>query len=92
MAEHDFIEIETVFFGRVRMTIDSIPLHWPPPEFIVFDGQFVREANKDDPKADLFQRHSMSNLTDKQMESCPNVARGAAYGYVMPLDVDFGRD
>lgn len=92
VAEHDFIEIQTVFFGKVRMQIENIGIDWPPPEFIVFDGEEVREAKPDDPKADLFQRHSMSSLTDKQMEGCSGVARGAAYGYVMPLDVDFGRD
>lgn len=92
MAEHDFIEVETVFFGKVRMTIDTLDIDWPPPEFIVFDGEDVREAKPDDPKSDLFQRHSMSSLTDEQMEKCPNVARGAAYGYVMPLDVDMGHD
>ena len=92
VAKHDFIELDTIFFGKVRLAIDKIGLDWPPPEFIVFDGQEVRKANKDDPKADLFQRYTMSNLTDKHMESCPDIARGAAYGYVVPLDVDMGFD
>lgn len=90
MAEHDFIQLDTMFFGKVRMQIEDIDIDWPPPEFIVFDGEEVREAKPDDPKQDLFQRYSMSKLTDEQMESCPNVARGAVYGYVQPLDEDVG--
>ncbi len=90
MAEHDFIQLDTMFFGKVRLMIDDISIDWPPPEFIVFDGEDVREAKPDDPKQDLFQRFSMSKLTDEQMESCPLVARGAAYAYVQPLDEDMG--
>jgi len=90
MAAHDFIQLDTMFFGRVRLMLDNLSLEWPPPEFIVFDGEDVREAKADDPPEDLFQRHSMSRLTDEQMEKLPNVARGAAYGYVKPLDEDMG--
>ncbi len=90
MAEHDFIQLDTVFFGRVRLTLDKLDLEWPPPEFLVFDGEHIREATAEDKPEDLLQRYTMSKLTDEQMESCPLVARGAAYAYVKPLDMDMG--
>ncbi len=89
--DYDFIQLDTVFHGRVRVMLKRCGLTWPPPEIIVYDTTgHLREATDDDDQAEMFQRNSMSRLTDEQAMKCPNVARGAAYSYVKPFDVDIG--
>lgn len=89
--DHDFMQIKTVFHGKVITTLKSQRLEWPPPELMVFSstGHFV-EATKESKRSEMFERYSMSSLTDDQAKKCPNVARGAAYRYVDPIDADVG--
>ena len=89
--EYDFIQLDTLFFGKVRITLKSCGMEWPPPEIIISDSTGnLYEAEEGDNRREMFQRYSMSALTDEQAEKCPNVARGAAYGYMEPHDVDMG--
>lgn len=84
MADHDHILLNMVNFGQTRVMIDELDsLDWPPPERIYMDGEthLLREARDGDETMFIFKRISMSQLTDEQMEKCPNVARGAEYVY-----------
>ena len=83
MADHDHILLNMVNFGKTRVMIEELELTWPPPERIYMDGEthLLREAAEGDEPDFIFKRISMSQLTDEQMEQCPNVARGAEYVY-----------
>jgi len=83
MAEHDHILLNMVNFGRQRIFLENLEFDWPPPERLYMDSASnkLREAGNDDDKDFVFKRISMSKLTDEQMDSCPNVARGAEYIY-----------
>ncbi len=88
--DNDFVQLETLFFGKVRISLSKAELEWPPPEFLVFDtNNHLRKATKDDKRADIFQRYTMSKLTEEQANS-PHLARGAVYRYVEPIDADIG--
>ena len=80
----DFIRLNLKYFGEINISVDKTEFSWPPPEFIVMDDDSndLREATKDDHRDIIFQRISMSQITDEQIEQCPNVARGANYKYV----------
>jgi len=89
--DYDFIQLDTVFFGTVRVRLKDHGLEWPPPEIIIYDSTGnLRKAEEGDGRTEMFERYSMSRLTDEQAEKCPNVARGAAYKYVEPLEADIG--
>lgn len=83
MAEHDHILLNMKFFGRPRLLIEDLEFDWPPPARLYMDGEthLLREAADGDEAEFIFKRISMSQLTDEQMERCPNVARGAEYIY-----------
>ncbi len=83
--QDDFIRLHMHFFGVVNLRLSALDLEWPPPEFITFDDGSVREANAKDPREFLFHRRNMSELTDEQIDACPNVVRGAEYFYVDSL-------
>ncbi len=84
--QDDFIKLESMFFGNVIIPLREVNLSWPPPEFLVMDGVgILREATKDDDKQHLLHRTQMSALTDEQIQSCPGIARGAEYKYVVDL-------
>jgi hypothetical protein len=88
MAEHDHILLNMVNFGKTRVFMEELEsLDWPPPERIYMDGEthLLREAAEGDEPEFIFKRISMSQLTDEQMEKCPNVARGAEYIYEQEL-------
>ena len=87
MAEHDHILLNMVNFGQTRVFIEELALEWPPPERIYMDGEthLLREARDGDEAMFIFKRISMSQLTDEQMEKCPNVARGAEYVYEVAM-------
>jgi len=88
--EHDFMQIETVFFGVVRTTLISQGLNWPPPEFMCFVNGHFRKAIAETDRSEIFERYSMSCLTDEQAKDAPNIARGATYRYVEPINADVG--
>lgn len=89
--DYDFIQLDTMTLGKLRILLKSCGLEWPPPEIIIYDTDGnLREAKEGDDREEMFQRYSMSALTDEQAEKCPNVARGAAYGYLDPLDAAVG--
>ena len=48
-------------------------------------NHLLREAREGDETMFIFKRISMSQLTDEQMEKCPNVARGAEYVYEVAM-------
>ena len=84
MADADHILLNMVNFGQTRVFMEELTeLDWPPPERIYMDGEthLLREARDGDEPEFIFKRISMSQLTDEQMEKCPNVARGAEYVY-----------
>lgn len=83
MAEHDHILLNMLNFGKTRVFMEELELSWPPPERIYMDGEthLLREARDGDEAMFIFKRISMSQLTDEQMEKCPDVARGAEYVY-----------
>lgn len=79
----DFILLHMEFMGSPRIPLADAGLVWPPPEFIVFDGEGLREATRNDARAELFHRERYSSLTDEQIERCEGrVMRGAEYRYV----------
>ncbi len=84
MADHDHILLNMMHFGRRRLFLEDLEaVEWPPPERLYMDDEtrLLREATDDDDATFVFRRISMSQLTDEQMEKCPNVARGAEYRY-----------
>jgi hypothetical protein len=52
--------------GTKRTTCKAIGIDWPPPEIINFAGFDM-------------QRHSMSNISDKQRAGMTHVCRAAVY-------------
>ena len=88
MAEHDHILLNMVHFGPQRIFLEDLNFDWPPPEriFMDDDDKELREAIEGDDAQAIFKRISMSQLTDEQMEKCPNVARGAEYIYEQEIN------
>lgn len=81
--ENDFILLHMEFCGSPRLPLQSLGLAWPPPEFIVFDGEKMRAAIKTDDRAEVFHRRRFSAITDEQIVGMEGrVARGAEYRYV----------
>ncbi len=80
----DFLRLNLQYYGQVNVHLNYVDLSWPPPKFIVMDDDTkdLREATKDDDRDIIFERTSMSEITDEQIENMTNVARGADYKYV----------
>ena len=81
--ENDFIQLHMEFFGLRQLPIESVGLSWPPPEFIVFDGEKMREAIESDNRTAVFHRERFSPISDEQISTMKGrIARGAEYRYV----------
>ena len=81
MAGHDHILIN-MSVGPVRILFDDLEFDWPPPERLYMDRtDGLREAIEGDEAAFIFKRIRMSELTDEQMLTCSQIARGAEYVY-----------
>ena len=91
--DDDFIQLNTLFFGTIRVTLKDAGLTWPPPELVIMpndladcqlDGKelILREPNKDDDMGLVFERKRMSQLTDEQRGATNHVIRGAEYRYL----------
>ena len=83
--ESDFLRINTEFMGPLNIRPNKFGLGWPPPQFIVIEGETgtVREATAKDKREEIFERVSMSKITDEQIANMEHVARGADYKYVV---------
>ena len=80
--QDDFLRIHTEYFGSLTLRINKLGLSWPPPQFVVMDGSDIRQATDKDDRANIFERVSMSQITDDQIRNMTHVARGAEYKYV----------
>jgi len=85
--DDDFVQLNTLFFGTIRVTVKDAGLTWPPPELVIMPDDRVeevilREPNKDDDMSFVFERKRMSQLTDEQRGGTDHVIRGAEYVYL----------
>ncbi len=79
----DFVELH-LSIGTPRIMLPS-DIDWPPPEFIMFDDNVLREATKDDPRDEIMRRVRHSQITDEQRAKMSHVCRGAEYQYVVEI-------
>jgi len=86
--QDDFILLHLRYFGTRPLPLEDLGLEWPPPEFIVFDGENMREAIATDARAEMWHRERFSQITDEQIATMDHVVRGAEYRYVE--DVNYG--
>ena len=80
--QDDFVLLHMRYFGPKRLPLESLGLQWPPPEFMVFDGEKMREATATDERSKMFHRERYSQITDEQIAGMDCVVRGAEYRYV----------
>lgn len=63
--DDDFIQLQRQV-DTLNVPCSQIGVEWPPPPLMVFAGM-------------VYQRVSLSALTDEESQAMPNVARGALY-------------
>lgn len=63
--DDDFVRFQ-MDLGRLDVSIKSLNLDWPPPTQIIYHGV-------------VFERVSMSQLTDEQRAEMNQLCRGAEY-------------